>query len=175
MNIPSYIYTKIVQTQPCGFLTDPTGRCSCTHTQVQRYQAKISGPLLDRVDIQIDVPKVAYKDLSKKILEEGSQKINERVAEARDRQVHRFKKIGIHCNGLMSNRHIKSFCPLSADCEKLLEQAVDVMGFSARACHSIIRLGRTIADLHGQEQIQPDHLAEAINLRSYDRNLMQRF
>lgn len=156
---------------PCGYLNDPSGKCSCTHPRIQQYQSKISGPLMDRIDIQIDVPKVPFKDLSSTSKQRSSKAIRERVVKARSRQAHRFKKTGIQCNALMDSRHLKAFCPLSGKSEDLLEKAVDMMGFSARACHSIIRLGRTIADLQGSKQIRSGHLAEAVNLRSFDRNL----
>ena len=161
-----------LKTYPCGFLTDPSGKCSCTHPQVQRYRSKISGPLLDRIDIQIDVPKVAYKDLVSKAKEAPSKQIRKRVATARRRQEKRLKKAGVFCNARMNNRHIKAFCSLSKPCEQILEQAVDVMGFSARACHSILRVGRTIADLDGSKNIERHHLAEAVGLRSFDRNIL---
>ena len=156
---------------PCGFSTDPSGKCTCTRPQIQRYRSKISGPLLDRIDIQIDVPKLDYKELSSKVPAESSEAISRRVTSARKCQEKRLVKAGVACNGLMNNRHLTAFCRLSGECEALLEQAVDVMGFSARACHSIIRLGRTIADLDGAADIERQHLAEAVNLRSFDRNL----
>ena len=156
---------------PCGFLTDPSGKCTCTGPQVQRYRAKISGPLLDRIDIQVDVPKPAYKELSSKSPEEGSGTIGKRVAAARRRQEKRLAGTGVLSNGLMGNRHLKTFCTLAGDCETLMAQAVDLMGFSARACHSVLRVSRTIADLEGTEHILRHHLAEAISLRSFDRNL----
>jgi magnesium chelatase family protein len=157
---------------PCGFLTDPSGRCSCTQPQIQRYRSRISGPLIDRMDIQIDVPKVPFKDLSSGSLQPSSRMIRERVLQARERQIKRLQKTGIRCNGVMDSRHVKRFCSLSADSEALLEKAVDMLGFSARACHSMIRLGRTIADLEGSDRITKGHLAEAINLRSFDRNVI---
>ncbi|MCF6247554.1 MAG: YifB family Mg chelatase-like AAA ATPase [Desulfobacula sp.] len=157
---------------PCGFLSDASGKCSCTAPQIQRYRSKISGPLLDRIDIQVEVPKVEYKDLSSKVKAESSSKIKNRVIHARMQQEKRLNKTGIACNALMDNRHLNAFCKLPYDGEKLLEQAVDVLGFSARACHSIIRVGRTIADLEQSKDILREHLGEAIGLRSFDRNIL---
>ncbi|MDA3915949.1 MAG: YifB family Mg chelatase-like AAA ATPase [Deltaproteobacteria bacterium] len=160
---------------PCGYLSDPTGKCTCTQPQVQRYRSKISGPLLDRIDIQIEVPKVKYKDLSNnlkvkcKTKGETSFEIRKRVKEARKLQETRFERSSISYNTRMQSRHLKSFCSLSAQCEKILEQAVNVLGFSARACHSVIRVARTIADLENRMEIKRHHLAEAIQYRSLDR------
>ncbi len=160
---------------PCGYLSDPTGKCTCTQPQVQRYRSKISGPLLDRIDIQIEVPKVKYKDLSynlkvtRKTKGETSFEIRKRVKEARKLQETRFEKSSVSYNARMQSRHLKSFCSLSAQCEKILEQAVNVLGFSARACHSVIRVARTIADLENRLEIKRHHLAEAIHYRSLDR------
>ena len=160
---------------PCGYLSDPTGKCTCTHPQVQRYRSKISGPLLDRIDIQIEVPKVKYKDLSYnlkvtcKTKGETSFEIRKRVKEARKLQETRFERSSVSYNARMHSRHLKSFCSLSAQCEKILEQAVNVLGFSARACHSVIRVARTIADLENRLEIKRHHLAEAIHYRSLDR------
>ncbi len=156
---------------PCGFLSDLSGKCTCTAPQIQRYRSKISGPLLDRIDIQIEVPRVEYKDLSSKTKTETSSIIKNRVSNARAQQEKRLNKTGINCNALMDNRHLKIFCKLTIDGEKLLEQAVDVLGFSARACHSIIRVARTIADLDQSKDIQREHLAEAVGLRSFDRKV----
>ncbi len=160
---------------PCGYLSDPTGKCICTQPQVQRYRSKISGPLLDRIDIQIEVPKVKYKDLSYnfkvacKTKGETSFEIRKRVKEARKLQETRFARSSVSYNARMHSRHLKSFCSLSTQCEKILEQAVNVFGFSARACHSVIRVARTIADLENSLEIKRDHLAEAIQYRSLDR------
>jgi len=166
---------------PCGYLSDPSGKCTCTLPQVQRYRAKISGPLMDRIDIQIEVPKVKYSDLSDtlkgthnlrnadKIKEETSFDVRKRVLKARKLQKIRFVKSSVSYNARMHSRHLKSFCRLSLQCEQILEQAVNRLGFSARACHSVIRVARTIADLENREEIKRHHLAEAIQYRSLDR------
>ena len=160
---------------PCGFLSDPTGKCTCTHTQIQRYRSKISGPLLDRIDIQIEVPKVKYKDLSDSLKgtrttkSETSLQIRKRVKKARELQMKRFAGSSVSCNAKMQSRHIKFFCSLNDQCEKILEKAVNVLGLSARACHCVIKVARTIADLENSLEIQRHHLAEAIQYRSLDR------
>ena len=154
---------------PCGYLSDPMGKCSCTQPQIQKYRSKISGPLLDRIDIQIEVPRVKYKDLAAKTQGETSSQIRQRVNKARKSQETRFAESSIFSNARMHSRHLKAFCALSFECEKILEQALDVLGFSARACHSVIRVARTIADLDNAPKIERNHLAEAIQYRSFDR------
>jgi len=154
---------------PCGYLSDPAGKCTCTQPQIQKYRSKISGPLLDRIDIQIEVPKIAYKDLAAKTEGERSSLIRKRVNKARKIQESRLGKTNLFFNARMQSRHLKEFCHLDTGCEKILEQAVDVLGFSARACHSVIRVGRTIADLENAPGIERHHLAEAIQYRSFDR------
>lgn len=154
---------------PCGFWSDPSGKCTCSRAQIQRYQSKISGPLLDRIDLQIEVPKVAYRELASNAEQEPSSVIRERVSRARAIQQDRFKAFDIPCNALMGGRQLKSFCRLTDECEKLLENAVNTIGFSARACHSVIRVARTIADLDESQDIRRVHLAEAIGFRNFDR------
>jgi len=154
---------------PCGYLSDPRGQCTCTLPQIRKYRSKLSGPLLDRIDIQIEVPKVAYKDLEIKISGETSSVIRERVNMARKIQESRLAESKLSSNARMHGRHLKAFCRLDVDCGNLLEKAVDVLGFSVRACHSAIRVGRTIADLENASEIERHHLAEAIQYRSFDR------
>ena len=162
---------------PCGYLSDPTGKCTCTHPQIQKYRAKISGPLLDRIDIQIEVPKVEYKDLfdnlkgAHKSRNETSARIRKRVNGARKLQQARFVESSVSHNSKMQSRHLQLFCSLNTKCEKILEQAVNVLGFSVRACHCVIRVARTIADLENSLDIERHHLAEAIQYRSFDRSL----
>ncbi len=126
---------------------------------------------MDRIDIQVEVPRVEYKDLSFKNSGEASSKIRKRVNKARKIQEKRLKKKNIFNNAGMHSRHLKQFCKLNHECEKVLRQAVDVLGFSARGCHSAIRVARTIADLESVEDIGRQHLAEAIQLRSFDRRI----
>ncbi len=154
---------------PCGYLSDPMGKCTCTHPQIQKYRSKISGPLLDRIDIQIEVPRIEYKDLAAKTKAEESFQIRKRVNGARKNQEARLAKLNISSNAGIHSRHLGTFCNLDAESEKLLKQAVDVLGFSARACHCVIRVGRTIADLENSSEIVRHHLAEAIQYRSFDR------
>ncbi len=158
---------------PCGYLSDPHAKCTCTLPQVQKYRSKISGPLLDRIDIQIEVPKVTYRELGTSARGEASAAVRKRVAKARRVQTERFCKTGIFSNSRMTGRYLKTFCRLNREGEKILERAVDILGFSARACHSMIRVARTIADLDGSADIERRHLAEAIQLRSFDRTLPQ--
>jgi magnesium chelatase family protein len=154
---------------PCGFLSDPTGKCTCTAPQIRKYQSKISGPLLDRIDIQIEVPQLEYKDLSSKTTGESSALIRKRVERARKKQENRFDGLGFFNNASMHARHLKEFCSLDTECEKLFERAVDVLGLSARACHSALRVAKTIADLENSDDIKRPHLAEAIQYRGFDR------
>ena len=138
---------------------------------IQRYVSKISGPLLDRIDIHIDVPAVNYKELRGKNSAESSEGIRERVIAARERQLNRFAAAGerIYCNAQMGSRQIRACCELSTDCERLLERAMLQQGLSARAHDRILKVARTIADLDGAEQIDSKHIAEAIQYRTLDR------
>jgi len=157
---------------PCGFHNDRTRECHCTPPMIQRYISKISGPLLDRIDIHIDVPAVNYKEMRSTNEPEGSAQILERVMRARLRQLDRFQsnqKEKIYCNAQMAPRHMRSFCHLSADCEHLLERAMTQQGLSARAHDRILKVARTIADLEGQQNLETKHIAEAIQYRTLDR------
>ena len=137
---------------PCGYLNDPSRDCHCSQPMIQRYVSKISGPLLDRIDIHIDVPAVRYKELRGGAPPEGSEQIRERVVRARERQLQRFKFRRDHlCNAQMSPRQIRTYCDLSPDCERMLERAMAQQGLSARAHDRILKVARTIADLDGSE------------------------
>jgi magnesium chelatase family protein len=157
---------------PCGYYSDATKECNCTVPQIQRYRSKISGPLMDRIDIHIEVPAVKYRDLANRDAGEPSREIKKRVDEARRIQLDRFKGMKIYSNAQMNNRHIKKFCQINETSQKLLETAIDTFGLSARAYTRILKVARTIADLEGQEDIQPSHLSEAIQYRTLDRNLI---
>jgi magnesium chelatase family protein len=156
---------------PCGFHNDRSRECRCTTPMIQRYISKISGPLMDRIDIHIDVPAVNYKEMRSTHEPEDSAKIRERVVRTRQKQIARFasSREKLYCNAQMSSRHIRTTCELSADCERLLERAMTQQGLSARAHDRILKVARTIADLDDSEPLQPKHIAEAIQYRSLDR------
>ena len=156
---------------PCGYFNDRARECKCTPPMIQRYVSKISGPLLDRIDIHIDVPAVNYKELRSKTQSEPSAAIRERVLRAREKQLKRFRAAGekFFANAQMGSRHIRTFCELSADCERLLERAMTQQGLSARAHDRILKVSRTVADLEGAEQLEAKHIAEAIQYRTLDR------
>lgn len=156
---------------PCGYFGSNRD-CKCSPPMIQRYVGKISGPLMDRIDIHIDVPAVEFKELRGKTNEqiENSETIRARVIKAREIQLERFKGEGIFSNSAMSPTHIRKFCPLDANSETLLERAMLKQGLSARAHDRILKVSRTIADLSGEENISPAHISEAINYRSLDKN-----
>ena len=154
---------------PCGFLGDPKHECFCTYPQVQRYRSKVSGPLLDRIDIHVEVPPVQFRDLTGSEAVESSATMLGRVEKARKLQAERFQRMKIHTNAGMSSRQIRKFCVLDSQSEDLLERAMDKFGLSARAHSRILKISRTIADLEGSEGIQPSHVAEAIQYRTLDR------
>lgn len=150
---------------PCGYASDPEQKCSCSAVQIMRYQKKVSGPLLDRIDLHIEVPRVKFDKLSSNELEESSQSIRERVERARAIQAERFKGKSIHTNSEMKNAEIREFCKLDEASMNLLKAAVTQMRLSARAYNRILKLSRTIADLSQCEQIKMEHLAEALQYR----------
>jgi magnesium chelatase family protein len=157
---------------PCGYFNDRSRECHCTPPMIQRYVSKISGPLLDRIDIHIDVPAVNYKELrGAGPVPEASAQIRQRVMRARDTQLNRFASAGerIFCNAQMGSRQIRTYCELGTDCERLLERAMTQQGLSARAHDRILKVARTIADLEGAAMIEPKHIAEAIQYRTLDR------
>jgi magnesium chelatase family protein len=155
----------------CGYFNDRSRECHCTQPMIQRYMGKISGPLLDRIDIHIDVPAVNYKELRSGSEPESSARIRERVMRAREIQLQRFStsKSPLYCNAQMAPRHIRVSCDLSADCERLLERAMTQHGMTARAHDRILKVARTVADLEGAPAIEPKHIAEAIQYRTLDR------
>jgi magnesium chelatase family protein len=156
---------------PCGYYgSNIEGHsCSCTIASIQRYRSRISGPLLDRIDIHIEVPAVRYQELSAMPDGEKSDEIKKRVNNSRLVQLNRFKKTQIYSNSQMNPRQIRKYCQLDEDCQKLVKRAMEKMGLSARAFDRIKKVARTIADLEGSEQITSPHVAEAIQYRSLDR------
>lgn len=156
---------------PCGYYGSSDRECSCTPYEIIRYQKKISGPLLDRIDLYIDVPKVKYEKLVSEDLAEGSKKIKERVQKAREIQEKRFKKHSITCNSEMGNRELKEFCKLDSKSQDLVKMAVNNMHLSARGFNRILKLSRTIADLDGKNEVESNYVAEAIQYRSRQQNL----
>ncbi|MEJ2637385.1 MAG: YifB family Mg chelatase-like AAA ATPase [Calditrichia bacterium] len=157
---------------PCGYYTDPTKQCTCTSQQIQRYLSRISGPLLDRIDIQIEVPAVQYRDLASSQAGVKSKEIRERVQQARERQLTRFENTThLFCNADMQSRDIRKFCRIDDKGQELLKTAITKLGLSARAYDRILKVGRTIADLAGENEILPHHISEAIQYRSLDRQL----
>lgn len=156
---------------PCGYYGDRTRECSCTPQQIRRYRARLSGPLLDRLDIHVEVPPVPIRELGAAESPEPSRAIKARVAAARGRQTARYGLDGIYTNAQLKPRHVKKYCPIDASGQALLERAMTKLGLSARAYGRILRVARTIADLAGAERIDSTHLAEAIQYRSFDRRI----
>ena len=156
---------------PCGFMGDTRKDCDCTPMIVKRYRSKLSGPLLDRIDIHVDVPRVRFNELSSDRSGESSFDVKKRVDRARALQKERFKKLKIFSNAAMASRHIKKFCVLDDASKALLEKAVERLGLSARAYTRILKVARTIADLEGAVDIDASHLSEAIQYRTFDRQV----
>ncbi len=158
---------------PCGYFGSTKRECHCSYTQIQRYRTKVSGPLMDRIDIHMDVPAVEYKELSAKEQGQTSAEILKDLNRAREIQKERFKNLKIHNNAGMSGRHIRKFCEIDSASDKLLETAMEKLGLSARAHSRILKIARTIADVEGSEHITADHIAEAIQYRSLDRKMVK--
>ena len=150
----------------CGWYGDPSGRCTCSQASVDAYMGRISGPLLDRIDIIVEVPAVQFGDLRNRMAEEPSKNVKARVDAARLRQRHRFQESSVQNNARMTPAQTQNFCQLDDTCAALMKQAFEVMGLTARSYDRILKVARTIADLEGAEQIEPAHLAEAIQYRS---------
>ncbi|MEJ2475323.1 MAG: YifB family Mg chelatase-like AAA ATPase [Desulfobacterales bacterium] len=165
----SFMLLAAMNPCPCGYLSDPKHQCRCSFQQIHRYRTRISGPLLDRIDIHVDVPAVPYKDLAAIRSAESSGAIRKRIGNARAVQADRFKRFKLHCNAQMASRHIKRFCRIGDDSQRLLETAIDKLGLSARAYSRILKIARSIADLAGGGDIAVEHISEAIQYRSLDR------
>ena len=160
---------------PCGYAGDPRHACACSPQKIRRYRSKISGPLLDRIDIHIEVPALKYDDISTKRAGESSSAVAERVARARRTQLARFAAAGtrhpVYCNAQMGPQLIRKFCPVTSQSDEILRAAIDRLGLSARAYHRVLKVARTIADLEGKESIQPSHITEAVQYRTLDRTV----
>jgi magnesium chelatase family protein len=156
---------------PCGHYTDPRHQCRCTPRQIQSYRRRISGPLLDRIDIHVDVPPLEYRELATSRPAEPSESIRPRVSAARERQHARLGGEGVYTNARMKSRDLRKYCAVDDDGHVLLRQAMEALGLSARAYSKILKVARTIADLEESDQIRTHHLSEAINYRTLDRRL----
>lgn len=172
LTFPSkFVLVAAMNPCPCGFLGDPKMQCSCGTRQLENYRNRLSGPILDRIDIQINVPRVEYKDLRAETVEESSTQIRERVVRARKIQQRRYENAegaGL-CNALATGKVLNQFCQLDAQTHIMMEKVMTKFGYSGRAHNRILKLARTIADLEGTEQITFQHVSEAIQLRSQDR------
>jgi magnesium chelatase family protein len=155
----------------CGYFGTDSRRCKCTPNQIERYLSKISGPLVDRIDIHIDVPAISFSKLRSKSDQLDSATMRQDVTRARDVQAKRFSNYKTMTNARMSHKQVRNFCELDQACEMLLKQAMTEFGLSARAHDKICKVARTIADLGGSEGIQPEHIAEAVSYRKLDRRL----
>ncbi|MBC8554504.1 MAG: ATP-binding protein [Candidatus Brocadiales bacterium] len=160
-------------TQPCqcGFYGDSRRECHCTPRQIQNYISKISGPLLDRIDIHVEVPNVQYKDLTFDSACESSEGIREEVTKAREIQLKRFQGLKYSTNSRMSAKTIKKHCALDSQAEELLHQAMTELNISARGYNKILKVGRTIADLDQSKDVRMEHISEAVQYRNLDRDL----
>ncbi len=170
VNFPAgFMLVAAMNPCPCGYYSDPRRPCKCSPPQIERYLARISGPLIDRIDIHTNVPAVPFDDLRRQKVGTDSATLRAQVVTARETQHKRFGPDNNTLNGRMGPRLVRQHCPLSPDCERLLKQAMTELGLSARAHDKVLRLARTIADLAGDLDIAPDHLAEAIQYRRLDR------
>jgi magnesium chelatase family protein len=157
---------------PCGYAGDTVRSCSCTPFQAEKYWSKLSGPLLDRIDLQVEVPRLSQEDLLGVAATEPSSDIRVRVMAARERQSARFEGVtGVFCNAQMKTRQLREHCKLDADSTQLLRQAITRLGLSGRSYDRILKVARTIADLTDTESIEASHIAEAIQYRTLDRKL----
>jgi magnesium chelatase family protein len=165
----SFMLVAAMNPCPCGYFGDPRHACRCTYPQIHRYRSKISGPLLDRIDIHVEVPAVPYKDLLQDAQAEPSAEIRRRVTRAREIQAARFARTRIFCNAKMGSRHIRIHCRIDDASRSLLESAIHKLGLSARAFNRVLKIARTIADLEGAADIGVAHISEAIQYRNLDR------
>ena len=168
----NFILLSAMNPCPCGYSNDPRHECSCTNIGIQKYMAKISGPLLDRIDLHIEVPAIPFEELSAKQEGESSASVRQRVQAARNMQIHRFQDdVQIHSNADMPPKMIRQISQVNSESASLLKTAISSLGLSARAYDRILKVSRTIADLAESESIQSEHLSEAIQYRTLDRQL----
>ncbi len=156
---------------PCGYLSDPKRECLCSPSQIQKYTSRMSGPLVDRIDLHVEVPNVEYGDIANGKPAESSAAIRKRVIAAARIQENRFPRSAISSNSEMGSRHIRKYCDVGDDSAHILQRAMEQLGLSARAYHRVLKIARTIADLAGEPGIGPDHVLEAIQYRSLDRKI----
>jgi magnesium chelatase family protein len=157
---------------PCGYFTDPYHECKCTPLQIQHYRAKLSGPLLDRIDIHIEVPSLKYDELKSAQTSEPSAQIRERVNHAREKQLGRYRDMKhVYCNAHLETRDIRKSCLIDDESQNLIKTAMEKFGLSARAYDKILKVSRTIADLEDVPDIKVAHIAEAIQYRSLDKDV----
>ena len=156
---------------PCGYRSDPRRACTCSPPQVEKYLSRISGPLLDRIDLHVEVPAVPFAQLAEAPPGPTSADLLTLVLDARARQADRFKGKGPGVNGRMTPREVRKYCPLKPDAAGLLKAAMEELGLSARAHDKVLRVARTMADLDGSDSIQPQNIAEAVGFRSLDRGV----
>ncbi len=157
--------------RPCGYYTDPRRKCNCSPRQIENYLGRVSGPLIDRIDIHIEVPAVPFRELAGEHGGTGSEQMRRQVLEARRQQAERFGGDGLMTNARMSSRQLRQVCKLDEPGKLLMKQVMSELGLSARAYDKVLRLARTIADLADAAAIATEHLAEAVNYRRLDRKL----
>ena len=166
----NFMFIASMNPCPCGYHNHPERECICPPGNVQRYLNKISGPLLDRIDLHVEVTPVPFIEMNNKKLEESSESIKERVNRVREIQLRRFNNQGITTNAMMTRQHLRKYCDLGKESNDLFRNAVERLNLSARAYDRILKISRTIADLDGKENIELSHVSEGIQYRSLDRN-----
>ena len=165
----NFMFVASMNPCPCGYFGSKEKECTCSPNSIEKYMGKISGPLLDRIDIQIEVSPVKYQKLEEEIPSENSETIKQRVNKARKIQQQRYKEIGIYANSQLTPKLVNKYCKLDKESKEILKNAFERLGLSARAHGRILKVARTIADLDGKENIDSSHIAEAIQYRSLDK------